>query len=214
MQKLFLISFLFCFQFLSAQKFNLKIEKEFFFYKYVENQITITTHPKDSLGPMSLATNMPTLKPAGENGRFIFIPMHDERTVRLIVMAKDSQKKNHSEDFDVILRNIPPVRVTTNGKTELKLSKEEITEIELIGNIPDFIYPVSFVVDGFVLNLPGKEPVRINGNKIPEKYSKSLKKLKSGQFVIINDIDIEAVEGYYGEDKNFKAGNPVVIEVK
>lgn len=214
MKNLFVIIFLFCIQSLYAQHFDLRIENNVFFYRNIKNHFAVTYYPQDSIGPISVTSNISGLKSTGIPGEFTFTPQSDIDSVYFTVSGKILSQKFQSQRFEVELRDLPPTKATINNKTLLVLNREEIEGIELKANIPNFDYSLKLKVIDFKLIVGSEQPIKIIGNKMTKSNFKDLKKLKSGQFLIIKEINVEAIEGYYGESKIFKADNPIVIELK
>jgi len=101
-----------------------------------------------------------------------------------------------------------------NQQTELKIDKSKLEDIRFDALIPDFDYRLSFEVTDFEPIIPKKKPIRNQGNQFSPEVLKELNNLKSGSRIIIRNIRIVAIEGYYSEDKNFESANQIVIELK
>ncbi len=198
---------------IKAQEFQLKPNHSNFLYRYIDNPISITSNPKDSLGVISLTLNTPSLHKL-ISGEFIVTPISDYKTSILTAVAKDINGKARVNRFELILRDIPPVLSHINGKTFLSLESSELETIKLEAGIPDFLYPLVFEVMDFELKIPNQKPIRIEGNSIPKEIIGKIKKIKKGEYISLQNINILAVEGFHGEDKNFNCYNPVVIEIK
>ncbi|MFA7616791.1 MAG: GldM family protein [Weeksellaceae bacterium] len=101
-----------------------------------------------------------------------------------------------------------------NQRTKLKIKKSELENLRIDALIPDFDYRLSFKVMDFEVVIPRKVQIRIKGNQFSPEILKKLNKLKTGSQIIIKDIRIIAVEGYYSEDKNFESANQIGIDLK
>jgi hypothetical protein len=213
MKTRFVMLMIFLGQILFGQSFTIKIEKNDFFYRNAENPVSFIRNPADSLGPMSVTVNEGRIKPNGE-GNFIIIPKPDSKNIILTAAAKDNHGKVKSGRFEVEVKDTPQPMTFVNQQTELKIDKSELENLRFEALIPDFDYRLSFEITDFELIIPKKKPIRNQGNKFSPEVLKELNKLKSGRQIIIRNIRIVAVEGYYSEDKNFESANQIVIELK
>lgn len=209
----FVVLMIFWGQVLFGQSFTIKIEKNDFFYRNAENPVSFIRNPADSLGPMSVVSNVPTIRPNGTDS-FILIPQTDSNKIYLTSSAKDNHGKVKSRRFEFEVKDIPQPMTFVNQQTELEIDKSELENLRFDALIPDFNYRLSFEVTDFELIIPKKKPIRNQGNQFSPEVLKELNKLKSDRWIIIRNIRIVAVEGYYSEDKNFESANQVVIELK
>ena len=207
-----LLIFVICIS-IKAQEFQLNSNCSNFLYRYIDNPITIISNPKDSLGVISLTLNTPSLRKL-ISGEFIVTPISDYKTSTLTAVAKDMYGKAKSNRFELVLRDVPPILSSINGKTFLSIEKSELQTIKLEAGIPDFLYPLIFEVTDFELKISNQQPFRIKGNLIPKEILAKLKKIKKGEYISLQNINILAVEGFHGENKTFKSYNPIVIEIK
>lgn len=209
----FVVLMIFWGQILFGQSFTIKIEKNDFFYRNVENPVSFIRNPADSLGPMSVTVNEGRIKPNGE-GNFIIIPKPDSKNIILTATAKDNHGKVKSGRFEVEVKDIPQPMAFVNQRTKLKIKKSELENLRIDALVPDFDYRLSFKVMDFEVVIPRKVQIRIKGNQFSPEILKKLNKLKTGSQIIIKDIRIIAVEGYYSEDKNFESANQIGIDLK
>jgi|GEM_PF-1439531 len=209
----FVVLMIFWGQILFGQSFTIKIEKNDFFYRNIENPVSFIKNPSDSLGSMSVTVNDGRIKTNGE-GHFIIIPKPDSKNIILTAAAKNNHGKAKSDRFEIEVKDVPQPMTFVNQQTELKIDKSELENLKFEALIPDFDYRLSFEITDFELIIPKKKPIRNQGNQFSLEVLKELNKLKSGRRIIIRNIRIVAVEGYYSEYKNFESANQIVIELK
>jgi len=92
----FVVLMIFLGQILFGQSFTIKIEKNDFFYRNIENPVSFIRNPTDSLGPMSVVSNVPTIRPNGTDG-FILIPQTDSNKDLFNLICKRQSRESKKQ---------------------------------------------------------------------------------------------------------------------
>ena len=143
------------------------------------------------------------------NGKWIVKPSTGN-TVKLTLSGTDPTGKSVSQVFEYRIKNVPPPQGQMRGKNILTMPATSVPNQSVQAAIPDFDFPVTFNVTGFMVKVPGRAGLLISGSSLDEAAGLT-KNLRSGDVVYIYDIKATAV-GLDGQIvKNI---TPIVINIQ
>lgn len=90
-----------------------------------------------------------------------------------------------------MVKKLPPVVGTVRGKSAVAMPATSIKNQTVAVDMPGFVYPVSFVVNGFKVKVPNKPSVSVTGNSLAE-VANLFTNLRAGDKVTIHDIEVTA----------------------
>lgn len=90
-----------------------------------------------------------------------------------------------------MVKNLPPVVGTVRGKSALAMPASSIKNQTVSVDMPGFVYPVTFTVEGFTVKVPGKPAMSVSGNSLSAAGS-MFNNLRAGDKVSIIDIKVSA----------------------
>ncbi len=90
-----------------------------------------------------------------------------------------------------MVKKLPPVVGTVRGKSAVAMPANSIKNQTVSVDMPGFVYPVSFTVNGFKVKVPGKPTAFVSGNSLSE-VGHLFTNLRAGDKVTILDIEVTA----------------------
>lgn len=90
-----------------------------------------------------------------------------------------------------MVKNLPPVVGSVRGKSAVAMPASSIKNQTVSVDMPGFVYPVSFTVNGFKVKVPGKPTAYVSGNSL-SSVAPMFNNLRQGDKVTIMDIEITA----------------------
>ena len=90
-----------------------------------------------------------------------------------------------------MVKKLPAVVGTVRGKSAVAMPATSIKNQTIAVDMPGFIYPVSFTVNGFKVKVPNKPSVSVTGNSLTG-VANLFTNLRAGDKVTIHDIEITA----------------------
>ena len=90
-----------------------------------------------------------------------------------------------------MVKKLPPVVGTVRGKSATAMPANSIKNQTVSVDMPGFVYPVSFTVNGFKVKVPGKPTASVSGNALSE-VGHLFTNLRAGDKVQIIDIEVTA----------------------
>lgn len=90
-----------------------------------------------------------------------------------------------------MVKKLPPVVATVRGKSAVAMPASSIKNQTVSVDMPGFVYPVSFTVNGFKVKVPGKPTAFVSGNSLSE-VGHLFTNLRAGDKVTILDIEVTA----------------------
>ncbi|NPA08560.1 MAG: gliding motility protein GldM, partial [Chlorobi bacterium] len=162
---------------LSADKMNVM-------YRGLENPVSGSILGADN-SKLSLSAPGAQVRSTG-SGKWIVKPQAGN-TVKLTLSGKDPNGKTVSQVFEYRIKNVPPPQGQMRGKNILTMPATSVPNQSVQAAIPDFDFPVSFNVTGFMVKVPGRAGLLISGNTLSEAAGLT-KNLRSGDVVYIYDI--------------------------
>lgn len=185
---------------LSADKMNVM-------YRGLENPVSGSILGADN-SKLSLSAPGAQVRSTG-SGKWIVKPQAGN-TVKLTLSGKDPNGKTVSQVFEYRIKNVPPPQGQMRGKNILTMPATSVPNQSVQAAIPDFDFPVSFNVTGFMVKVPGRAGLLISGNTLSEAAGLT-KNLRSGDVVYIYDIKATAT-GLDGQV--IKNISPIVINIQ
>lgn len=201
-------------QFVFSQKIHLELKHSAdFLYRNIQNEFRVYAEPQDSIGPISVSSNIWGLSRGEIDGLFYMEPTTEDHKLRLTASAKKKDGKTISKAFDLPIKELPAVQSFVYDKQTLKLNKSQLNPIKIHAFIPDFPYEIDFEVVSFEVILPNSKAFKVDGNTLDSKVQKKINNLKSGSRITISNIWTLAGENYHGKEKHFASSNDIVIEI-
>lgn len=95
------------------------------------------------------------------------------------------------KNIKYMVKKLPPVVGTVRGKSAVAMPASSIKNQTVSVDMPGFVYPVSFTVNGFKVKVPGKPTAFVSGNSLSE-VAGLFSNLRQGDKVTIMDIEVTA----------------------
>ena len=90
-----------------------------------------------------------------------------------------------------MVKKLPPVVGTVRGRSATAMPANSIKNQTVTVDMPGFIYPVTFTVNGFKVKVPGRPTTYVSGNSL-SGAADMFTKLRAGDKVTILDIEVTA----------------------
>jgi len=112
--------------------------------------------------------------------------------LKLTLSGTDPSGKSVSQVFEYRIKNVPPPQGQIRGKNILTVPASSVENQSLQAVIPDFDFPVTFNVTSFMVRVPGRASMQIQGNSL-QNAAGMFRNLRPGDGVYIFDIKATAV---------------------
>ena len=146
---------------------------------------------------------------SGSGGKWTVTPGAGS-TVKLTISGKDPKGGTISQAFDFRIKNVPPPVGQIQGSYVVSMPSSSIPNQKVSVVMPDFDFPVSFVVNSFMFKVPGKAGMLVNGNSL-SSVGNLTKNLRNGDVAYVFNINATATG--LG-NQALKQIPPVVINVQ
>ncbi len=186
---------------ISADKMNVV-------YRGLDNPISISVPGvgDNNINPSVGGNNQ--LKKTGI-GKYILNPGSGDE-VKINVTAKLSSGKTINTPKTFRIKNIPAAAGTVRNKFGLvPMPKSSLNNTPIAAALPDFVFDLELVVQGFTVKVPGQLAVKCTGTTLNARAKKALAKARRGDVITI--FDIKAIEKSKGVKINEVL--PVAIEI-
>ncbi len=167
---------------LSADKMNVM-------YRGLDNPVSGSILGADN-AKLSLSAPGATVKSTGP-GKWNVKPGAGN-ILKITLSGTDPYGKSISQVFEYRIKNVPPPQGQIRGKNILPMPAGSVENQSLSAVIPDFDFPVSFNVTSFMVRVPGRAALQIQGNSL-QAASGLFRNLRPGDGVYIFDIKATAV---------------------
>lgn len=111
--------------------------------------------------------------------------------LKITLSGTDPYGKSISQVFEYRIKNVPPPQGQIRGKNILTLPATSVENQQLQAVIPDFDFPVSFNVTSFMVRVPGRASMQVQGNSL-QGAAGMFRNLRPGDGVYIFDIKATA----------------------
>jgi len=186
---------------ISADKMNVV-------YRGLDNPISISVPgvgDKD-ISPSVLGSNKLTRTGLG---KYILNPGAGDE-VKINVTAKLSSGKTISTPKTFRIKDIPAASGTVRGDFGIvPMPKSSLNNTPIGAGLPDFVFDLELIVQGFTIKVPGNLAVKVTGTKLNARAKKALEKARRGDVITI--FDIKAIEKSKGT--RIKKVLPVSIQI-
>ena len=143
------------------------------------------------------------------NGKYILNP-GSGKEVTINVSAKLSSGKNIKTPKIFRIKDIPAAAGTVRGDFGVvPMPKSSLGNTPIAAELPDFVFDLKLVVQGFTIKVPGQLAVKCVGTRLSAKAKKTLAKARRGDLITI--FDIKAIEKEKGT--RIKKVLPVSIQI-
>lgn len=166
---------------LSADKMNVM-------YRGLDNPVTGSILGADN-SKLSLSAPGAAVKSTGP-GKWDVRP-GSGNILKLTLSGTDPYGKSLSQVFEYRIKNVPPPQGQIRGKNSLTMPATSVANQQLQAVIPDFDFPVSFNVTSFMVRVPGRASMQIQGNSL-NNAAGLFKNLRPGDGVYIFEIKATA----------------------
>lgn len=185
---------------LSADKMNVM-------YRGLDNPVSGSILGADN-AKLSLSAPGATVKSTGP-GKWDVKP-GSGNVLKITLSGTDPYGKAITQTFDYRIKNVPPPQGQIRGKNMLTMPSGSVENQQLQAVIPDFDFPVSFNVTSFMVRVPGRASMQVQGNSL-QGAAGMFRNLRPGDGVYI--FDIKATATGLGDQR---IGNisPVLINVQ
>lgn len=185
---------------LSADKMNVM-------YRGLDNPVSGSILGADN-AKLSLSAPGATVKSTGP-GKWDVKP-GSGNVLKITLSGTDPYGKAITQTFDYRIKNVPPPQGQIRGKNMLTMPSGSVENQQLQAVIPDFDFPVSFNVTSFMVRVPGRASMQVQGSSL-QGAAGMFRNLRPGDGVYI--FDIKATATGLGDQR---IGNisPVLINVQ
>ncbi|PTT73881.1 MULTISPECIES: GldM family protein [unclassified Chryseobacterium] len=166
---------------LSADKMNVM-------YRNLDNPVSGSILGADN-AKLSLSAPGATVKSTGP-GKWDVRPGAGS-ILKITLSGTDPYGKSISQVFEYRIKNVPPPQGQIRGKNILTLPASSVENQQLQAVIPDFDFPVSFNVTSFMVRVPGRASMQVQGNSL-QGAAGMFRNLRPGDGVYIFDIKATA----------------------
>ncbi|MCQ4140908.1 GldM family protein [Chryseobacterium sp. EO14] len=166
---------------LSADKMNVM-------YRNLDNPVSGSILGADN-AKLSLSAPGATVKSTGP-GKWDVRPGAGS-ILKITLSGTDPYGKSISQVFEYRIKNVPPPQGQIRGKNILTLPATSVENQQLQAVIPDFDFPVSFNVTSFMVRVPGRASMQVQGNSL-QGAAGMFRNLRPGDGVYIFDIKATA----------------------
>lgn len=166
---------------LSADKMNVM-------YRNLDNPVSGSILGADN-AKLSLSAPGATVKSTGP-GKWDVRPGAGN-ILKITLSGTDPYGKSISQVFEYRIKNVPPPQGQIRGKNILTLPATSVENQQLQAVIPDFDFPVSFNVTSFMVRVPGRASMQVQGNSL-QGAAGMFRNLRAGDGVYIFDIKATA----------------------
>ncbi|WP_143884738.1 type IX secretion system motor protein PorM/GldM [Chryseobacterium binzhouense] len=166
---------------LSADKMNVM-------YRNLDNPVSGSILGADN-SKLSLSAPGAVVKSKG-NGKWDVKPGAGN-VLKLTLSGTDPSGKSISQVFEYRIKNVPPPQGQIRGKNSLTMPATSVENQQLQAVIPDFDFPVSFNVTSFMVRVPGRASILVQGNSL-QNAAGLFKNLRPGDGVYIFEIKAQA----------------------
>ncbi|MCF2221327.1 gliding motility protein GldM [Chryseobacterium sp. PS-8] len=166
---------------LSADKMNVM-------YRNLDNPVSGSILGADN-AKLSLSAPGATVKSTGP-GKWDVRPGAGS-ILKITLSGTDPYGKTISQVFEYRIKNVPPPQGQIRGKNILTLPASSVENQQLQAVIPDFDFPVSFNVTSFMVRVPGRASMQVQGNSL-QGAAGMFRNLRPGDGVYIFDIKATA----------------------
>jgi gliding motility-associated protein GldM len=163
---------------ISADKMNVV-------YRGVSNPISISMPgvPKNRI-----RATAPGLNPS-KNGYIMIAPKQREVTINVSAKLDDGSTVNSKKLFRV--KDIPSPTGTIRGQSGYqKMSKSSLLISTIGSELKDFVFDLKIGVTSFMVKVPGKPAIKVNGTRFTDAAKRAIKRAKRGD--VINIINIKS----------------------
>jgi gliding motility-associated protein GldM len=166
---------------LSADKMNVM-------YRNLDNPVSGSILGADN-AKLSLSAPGATVKSTGP-GKWDVKPGSGS-VLKITLSGTDPYGKSISQVFEYRIKNVPPPQGQIRGKNMVTLPASSVENQQLQAVIPDFDFPVSFNVTSFMVRVPGRASMQVQGNSL-QGAAGLFRNLRPGDGVYIFDIKATA----------------------
>lgn len=185
---------------LSADKMNVM-------YRGLDNPVTGSILGADNT-KLSLSAPGATVKSTGP-GKWDVRP-GSGNILKLTLSGTDPYGKSITQVFEYRIKNVPPPQGQIRGKNVLPMPATSVENQTLQAVIPDFDFPVSFNVTSFMVRVPGRASMLVQGNSL-QGAAGLFRNLRPGDGVYI--FEIKATATGLGDQK-IPNISPVLINIQ
>jgi gliding motility-associated protein GldM len=186
---------------ISADKMNVV-------YRGLDNPLSISV---PGVGDNNLNVSAPGLRKVS-NGQYIINPTSGTE-VTINVSAKLSSGRNINTPKTFRIKDVPAPMGAIRGQTgNVGMPKESLSGASVGVVLPDFVFDLTFQVNGFSIKVPGEATIVVTGARMNDRAQAAINKAKRGDIVSIFDIKSSIVG--QGSGLKIKNASPVLVEIK
>ncbi|CAI8433568.1 MAG: Uncharacterised protein [Flavobacterium sp. SCGC AAA160-P02] len=186
---------------ISADKMNVV-------YRGLDNPISVSVPGVGDNNVSASVTNAHNLTKIGK-GKYVLNPGAGNE-LKINVSAKLSSGKTINTPKIFRIKDIPAAAGTVRGDFGVvPMPKSSLSNTPIGAALPDFVFDLQLIVQGFTIKVPGQLAVKCTGTKLSAKAKKALAKARRGDVITI--FDIKAIEKSKGT--RIKKVLPVSISI-
>lgn len=169
---------------ISADKMNVV-------YRGLDNPISVSVPGVGDNNVNASVSNAHSLNKTGK-GKYVLNPGAGKE-LKINVVAKLSSGKTITTPKTFRIKDIPAAAGTVRGDFGVvNMPKSSLSNTPVGAALPDFVFDLQLVVQGFTVKVPGQLAVKCTGTRLSAKAKKALAKARRGDVITI--FDIKAIE--------------------
>jgi len=160
-------------------------------YRGLDNPISVSVPGVGDNNVNASVSNAHSLSKTGK-GKYVLNPGAGKE-LKINVVAKLSSGKTITTPKTFRIKDIPAAAGTVRGDFGVvNMPKSSLSNTPIGAALPDFVFDLQLVVQGFTVKVPGQLAVKCTGTRLSAKAKKALAKARRGDVITI--FDIKAIE--------------------
>ena len=169
------------------------------FYAGIENPVSVSAAGFSPSDLRVTVTGCGAEATSKGSGKYIF-KVRSSGTCSISIAAKVNgvyQQQGPIKIFRV--KDIPPPCLKIGGKLATSTIEFTKNEVKLLGGVGaesvGFMFPVSFIVKSFDVEVPGVAPIPCSGNVLSQEAKLALSRMRVGQKAYVDNIKVQTPRG-------------------
>lgn len=153
-------------------------------YRGIPNPIKIAVP-----GAKSFTATAPGLVKLDSHGNYKLSPgSGNEVIINIEAQMEDGFVIHEEKVFRIMGLRRPLASLYGNDSGYITLTKQELINAEIDISTGDFLFDINFKVYDFVLMIPDKKEIKVDGSKMSTEAINAIKKVKNGTIILLDRI--------------------------
>ncbi len=159
-------------------------------YRGVDNPISVSV---PGIPSSDVKASGPGLKPTGKPGQYILTPGLGKEITINVSATLPNGGGTFSSKQTFRIKGIPAPAGKIRGEASAKGPKSNLEVCTVSATLDDFDFPVTIIVTGFNIKVPGQPTIPVQGNRMNAQAISAIKKAGRGDKIIISEIQVKYV---------------------